>query len=34
MGARVTALDVLDEEAKQSIVYFGTANGYIGYIRY
>jgi hypothetical protein len=34
MGARVTALDVLDEEAKQSIVYFGTANGYIGYILY
>ncbi len=34
MGARVTALDVLDEGDKKSIVYFGTANGYIGYIQY
>ena len=33
MGAKVTALDLLNDD-KRSIIYFGTASGYIGFISY
>lgn len=33
MGTKVTALDFFEEDGK-SIIYFGTASGYIGYILY
>ncbi len=33
MGAKVTALDFFEDD-KRSIIYFGTASGYIGYINY